>query len=342
MATELQVGQQAGAAFARPEQMIWFRPAAPEIAIEWLLRLIPEAEAKLYGVLTELIPSPSMVMPNLACRQIKMAELAKLANLSRRWVIKLLVRLEERDLIRTQGGRGAAKWIWLLRLGVPRLGKSSPTGLAQKDASPELIAGKAKTPQAAAQPKRRRQEKAQNAKVAPPVEKSAEIPKRRQKAPLPSTPPTDPSSGGPVLARRVPPPPPAAPGNLAVPAAVATPPPATEPASRAAQAAMVTPPPPAAAVMAPPTTPAAQAVQAPPPAAPAAPAKPASPAVHQKDPSRTAAKEEGRDDRRTSGLHLPATLASRSDPQYEGTRHDPKRVVLWSPTPLPAAATLQQ
>ena len=66
------------------------------------------------------------------------------------------------------------------------------------------------------------------------------------------------------------------------------------------------------------------------------------PAVHQKDPSRTAAKEEGRDDRRTSGLHLPATLASRSDPQYEGTRHDPKRVVLWSPTPLPAAATLQQ
>jgi hypothetical protein len=269
VATELHAGQQVGAALAA-------RPAAPEIAIEWLLRLIPEAEAKLYGVLTELIPSPSMVMPNLACRQIKMAELAKLANLSRRWVIKLLVRLEERDLIRTQGGRGAAKWIWLLRLGVPRLGKSSPTGLAQKDASPELIAGKAKTPQAAAQPKRRRQEKAQNAKVAPPVEKPAEIPKRRQKAPLPSTPPTDPSSGGPVLARRVPPPPPAAPGNLAVPAAVATPPPATEPASRAAQAAMVTPPPPAAAVMAPPTTPAAQAVQAPPPAAPAAPAKPAS------------------------------------------------------------------
>src|ERR1035441_6020315 len=82
VATELHAGQQAGAALAsstpRPAPMIWFRPAAPEIAIEWLLRLIPEAEAKLYGVLTELIPAPSMVMPNLACRQIKMATLAKL------------------------------------------------------------------------------------------------------------------------------------------------------------------------------------------------------------------------------------------------------------------------
>src|ERR1039458_866451 len=74
--------------------MIWFRPAAPEIAIEWLLRLIPEAEAKLYGVLTELIPAPSMVMPNLACRQIKMATLAKLAGLSGRWGIELLPRLD--------------------------------------------------------------------------------------------------------------------------------------------------------------------------------------------------------------------------------------------------------
>src|SRR5450631_666018 len=100
VATELHAGQQAGAALAsstpRPEPMIWFRPAAPEIPIEWLLRLIPEAEAKLYGVLTELIPAPSMVAPNLACRQIKMAKLAKLAGLSRRWVIMLLVRLEER------------------------------------------------------------------------------------------------------------------------------------------------------------------------------------------------------------------------------------------------------
>ena len=276
MATELHAGQQVGAALAssipRPEPMIWFRPAAPEIAIEWLLRLIPEAEAKLYGVLTELIPAPSMVAPNLACRQIKMATLAKLANLSRRWVIELLVRLEKRELIRTDGGRGAAKWIWLLSLGVPRLGKSFPTELTQKKKSPEPSPGKAKAPQTAAQPKRRRMETEQSAQVAPPVEKPVEIPKRRQKAPLPSTPPTDPSSGAPVLATRAP----TAPGNLAVPAAVATPPPATEPASRAAQAAMVTPPPPAAAVMAPPTTPAAQAVQAPPPAAPAAPAKPAS------------------------------------------------------------------
>src|ERR1035441_5438044 len=159
VATELHAGQQVGAALAssipRPEQMIWFRPAAPEIAIEWLLRLIPEAEAKLYGVLTELIPAPSMVMPNLACRQIKMATLAKLAGLSGRWVIELLPRLEERDLIRTQGGRGAAKWIWLLRLGVPRLGKASSTELTQKEKSPEPIPGKAPFTRAAPKPGRR-------------------------------------------------------------------------------------------------------------------------------------------------------------------------------------------
>src|ERR1039458_6398304 len=255
VATELHAGQQVGAALAssipRPEQMIWFRPAAPEIAIEWLLRLIPEAEAKLYGVLTELIPAPSMVMPNLACRQIKMATLAKLANLSRRWVIELLVRLEKRELIRTDGGRGAAKWIWLLSLGVPRLGKSFPTELTQKKKSPEPSPGKAKAPQTAAQPKRRRMETEQSAQVAPPVEKPVEIPKRRQKAPLPSTPPTDPSSGAPVLATRAP----TAPGNLAVPAAMVIPPPATAPA-RAVQAPKVIPPTAAAAARAMPPPPA--------------------------------------------------------------------------------------
>jgi hypothetical protein len=243
--------------------MIWFRPAGPEIAIEWLLRLIPEAEAKLYGVLTELIPAPSMVMPNLACRQIKMATLAKLANLSRRWVIELLVRLEKRELIRTDGGRGAAKWIWLLSLGVPRLGKSFPTELTQKKKSPEPSPGKAKAPQTAAQPKRRRMETEQSAQVAPPVEKPVEIPKRRQKAPLPSTPPTDPSSGAPVLATRAP----TAPGNLAVPAAMVIPPPATAPA-RAVLAPKVTPPAPgdpvvpAAMVAPPPSTTPARAVRA--------------------------------------------------------------------------------
>jgi hypothetical protein len=230
VATELHAGQQAGAALAsstpRPEPMIWFRPAAPEIAIEWLLGLIPKAEAKLYRVLTELIPSPSMVAPNLARRQIKMAKLAKLAGLSPRWVIMLLPRLEERDLIRTQGGRGAAKWIWLLPLGVPRLGKPSSTEFTQKEKTrPEPSPGKAKTPHAAAQPKRRRQETEQSAKpgasvkVLAPVEKPVEIPKRRQKAPLPST-PTDRSPKGPVLAPRVTPAPPTAPGNLAVPAAM--------------------------------------------------------------------------------------------------------------------------
>src|ERR1017187_1226670 len=102
VATELHAGQQAGAALAT-------RPAAPEISIEFLLGLIPKAEAKLYRALTELIPSPSMVAPNLACRQIKMAKLAKLAGLSQRWVIELLPRLEEKGLIRTDGGGGAAK-----------------------------------------------------------------------------------------------------------------------------------------------------------------------------------------------------------------------------------------
>ena len=253
VATELHAGQQAGAALAsstpRPEQMLWFRPAAPEIAIEWLLRLIPEAEAKLYGVLTELIPAPRAEAPNLARRQIKMAKLAELAGLSRRWVIELLPRLEKRDLIRTQGGRGAAKWIWLLPLGVPRLGKPFPTELTQKEkTSPEPIPGKAKAQQAAAaQPKRRRQETAQSAKpgasvqVAPPVEKPAEIPKRRQKLPLPSTPPTDRSSGGSVLAPKVTPPAPTAPGNPAVPAARVTPPPPTEPAAPATPAKRVSP-----------------------------------------------------------------------------------------------------
>ena len=288
MATELHAGQQVGAALAssipRPEQMIWFRPAAPEIAIEWLLRLIPEAEAKLYGVLTELIPAPSMVMPNLACRQIKMATLAKLAGLSGRWVIELLPRLEERDLIRTQGGRGAAKWIWLLRLGVPRLGKASSTELTQKEKSPEPIPGKAKAQQAEAQPKRRRQETAQSAKpvasaqVAPPVEKPVEIPKRRQKAPLPSTPPTDRSPKGPVLAPKVTPAPPTASGSPAVPAAAVKPPPPTAPGNLTVPADGLTPPPataPARAVLAPKVIPPPAPSN---PVVPAAAPRPAAPA----------------------------------------------------------------
>jgi len=57
----------------KPGQSFWFRPAAPQIELDWLMRMIPEAEAKLYRVLAELIPAPSMVLPNLARRQIKMA-----------------------------------------------------------------------------------------------------------------------------------------------------------------------------------------------------------------------------------------------------------------------------
>ena len=66
------------------------------------------------------------------------------------------------------------------------------------------------------------------------------------------------------------------------------------------------------------------------------------PAVHQKDPCHSAAKEKGRHDRRISGLHLPATLASKSDPRFKATSHDRRRVALGSPSPLPADAILQQ
>src|SRR5450759_2122595 len=166
-----------------------------EINLEFLLGAMPLAEATLYRVLIQLIPAPSAEAPNRGGRQIEMSLLAKLTGFSKRWVIELMQRLEKKKFIRTEGGSGAVKWIWLLPLGVPRLGRPFPPELLQKEkTSPAPIPGKAKAPQAAAaQPKRRRQETAQSSKpgasvqVAPPVEKPVEIPKRRQKAPLPST-----------------------------------------------------------------------------------------------------------------------------------------------------------
>ena len=145
VATELHAGQ-VGAAFARPEQMIWLRPAAPKIPIEWLLRLIPEAEAKLYGVLTELIPSASMVAPNLACRQVKMAKLAKLAGLSPRWVIMLLPRLEERDPFAPRAGEARRNGSGCFPLVSPASGRHRPPSSRRKRRAQNLSRGKRKLP----------------------------------------------------------------------------------------------------------------------------------------------------------------------------------------------------
>ena len=97
-----------------------------EINPEFLLGVLPSAEATLYRVLLQLIPAPSAEAPNRGGRQIEMAELAKLTGFTKRWVIELMQRLEKKSFIRTDGGSGAVKWIWLLPLGVPRLGRPSP------------------------------------------------------------------------------------------------------------------------------------------------------------------------------------------------------------------------
>jgi hypothetical protein len=125
-----------------------------------------------------------------------MEVLAKLTGFSKRWVIELLPRLEEKNLIRTEGGSGTVKWIWRLSLGVPRLGKSFPTELPQKKTTSP---GKAKAPRVAASQPKRRQE-TPNAKpdadvtVDPPAEKPAEIPARRREEPMPSIPPVGPAA----------------------------------------------------------------------------------------------------------------------------------------------------
>src|ERR1039458_5355399 len=221
-----------------------------EISLEFLLGALPAAEAALYRVLMQLIPAPSADAPNLGGRQIEMTELAKLTSFSKRWVVELMQRLERKIFIRTDGGSGAVKWIWLLPLGVPRLGRPFPLELTKK-AAPRP--GKAKAPrEAASPPKRRRKETAPDPKpgadsnVAPPLEKPAGIPDRRRTGPISPAglAPDDPV----VLAPPVilPPPPPA---NPAVPAAMmpppppATPPGGPAPDSRVVAATTVTPAP---------------------------------------------------------------------------------------------------
>src|ERR1019366_3849630 len=125
-----------------------------EINLEFLLGAMPMAEATLYRVLIQLIPAPSAESTVAASRQIKLQLIAERTGFSKRWVIELLQRLEEKNFIRTEGGSGAVQWIRLLPLGVPLLGGSEANQSSRKQAtSPE-----AKAPRAAARrPKRRRQ-----------------------------------------------------------------------------------------------------------------------------------------------------------------------------------------
>lgn len=209
-----------------------------EINLEFLLGAMPAAEATLYRVLIQLIPAPIAEAPNLSGRQIEMVELAKLTGFSKRWVIELMQRLEKKSFIRTDGGRGAVKWIWLLPPGVLRLGKSYPTELAQRK---KTSSGQTQDPRVATyQSKLRHKETAPSQKpaaeinITPLVEKPAEMPKRRQKASMPSIPPAvSPPDNPVVLATMVIPPPPT-PGNPLVPAPMMTPATSTHPDGPAA------------------------------------------------------------------------------------------------------------
>ena len=141
--------------------------------------------------------------PTWPVRQIKMEVLAKLTGFSKRWIIELLRRLDKKNLIRTEGGSGTVKWIWRLPLGVPRLGKSCPTELAQKRTTSP---GKAKAPRvAASKPKRRPRKRRQARSRMPtstssrPSEKPAKIPARRREEPIPSIPPDNPALDNPVM-----------------------------------------------------------------------------------------------------------------------------------------------
>jgi hypothetical protein len=91
-----------------------------------------------------------------------MALLAKLTGFSKRWVIELMKHVEMKSFIPTDGGSGALKRIWLLPLGVPRLGRPFPTELTKKArAAPgesELSSG------FGLHTKRRRKEMAQSSK----------------------------------------------------------------------------------------------------------------------------------------------------------------------------------
>jgi hypothetical protein len=225
-----------------------------EMNLEFLLGAMPLAEATLYRVLVQLIPAPSAESTVAASRQIKLQVIAERTGFSKRWVIELLQRLEEKNFIRTEGGSGAVQWIRLLPLGVPLLGGSEANQSSRKEAtSPAPSPGKAKAPRAAARrPKHRRQETAPSlrpdadANIAPPVEKPAAIPERRRKGPTAPIPPASLAPDNPVmLATTLIPPPPPAPAGPMLPAVMAPPPSSTpggpEPSNPVVAATTVTP-----------------------------------------------------------------------------------------------------
>jgi hypothetical protein len=215
-----------------------------EINLEFLLGAIPPGEATLYRVLIQLIPAPSAKAPNQGGRQIEMAEFARLTGYSKRWVNELMQRLEKKNFIRTDGGSGAVKWIWLLPPGVPRLGRPYPTKIWQrKKTSP----GEAKAPRAAAsQSERRRQETTPSLEpvadvnVAPSVEKPVEIPSQRRKEPTPSILPAKPAPDNPVVLATLVIPSPQAPADPTLPAAMMPPPSSSSPGGPASSNPVVT------------------------------------------------------------------------------------------------------
>jgi hypothetical protein len=142
--------------------------------------------------------------------------------------------MERRHLIRTEGGRGAEKWIWLRPLGVSCIEKSALHLLTQKEkTSPKPSLEKAEAPEIGVwQPKDpcRETEPSLNTKVGEHVEPT---PVRRREVPMPSPiPPTDPAPGEPAgrITIVMPPSPtapadPAMPGTMVIPTS-STPPPA--------------------------------------------------------------------------------------------------------------------
>src|ERR1019366_1293288 len=195
-----------------------------EINLEFLLGAMPMAEATLYRVLIQLIPAPSAESTVAASRQIKLQLIAERTGFSKRWVIELLQRLEEKNFIRTEGGSGAVQWIRLLPLGVPLLGGSEANQSSRKEAtSPAPSPG----PDA-------------DANIAPPVEKPAAIPERRRKGPTAPIPPASLAPDNPVmLATTLIPPPPPAPAGPMLPAVMPPPPSSTPPGGPAPSNPMV-------------------------------------------------------------------------------------------------------
>jgi len=267
--------------------MRWSTPAnLSEIDLQWLLRLIPPAEAELYRQVSGWIAaSPS------GAGRIKMAELASRTGFSKRWVIELVRRLENKGLLQTEGGRGAAKRMRPLLPGGPPLeGSTANQSTQQEAASPAPGPGKAHAPRAAApQPKRSHQKTAPSpkpgaavkvappvakpaqipaaepksfdaVKVAPPLAKPAPIPERRQQVPmLPAPLPARPAESAPAAPPAVVTPPlataPSNPVTATLTPAKVTPPPATAPGNPVVPAAPAKPVSPSRSIPKPPAAP---------------------------------------------------------------------------------------